>query len=271
MKADLHVHSHYSDGSDSVEKIMKKAVQANLTHTSIVDHDTTSGWSDIHTLGNKYGMEVIPGIEISAYDYKRNRKVHILGYHYRLDAPHIRALCQPLLRRRHQNSLWQIDNIRAAGHTMDLDRIQDIASPSQAIYKQHIMRYLTKASYTSIVYQTFYKQLFKGNGIANRDIEYVDAFDAVKAIVSDGGIAVVAHPGQLNSYDIIPELIEVGLKGVELAHPDHTDKDVQRVSDLAEKYDLITTGGTDYHGEYGLDIKIGELTSPELPLFAPYS
>ncbi|QGH36699.1 PHP domain-containing protein [Gracilibacillus salitolerans] len=265
MKADLHVHSHYSDGSDSVEELMQQAVKANVTDISIVDHDTVAGWPEMKRLGKKYGINVIPGIEISAYDYKRDRKVHVLGYHYRTEATHIHALCAPLLNRRHENSLWQIEQIRSLGYRIDQDEIAETAKPSQAIYKQHIMRHITNESYTSADYRLVYRSLFKGEGVAKRDIAYVDVFDAVEAIVLDGGIAVVAHPGQLNSYDIIPELVEIGLGGIELAHPDHTKTDYQRVKALADQYKLLMTGGTDYHGEYGIEIGIGDLTILEIP------
>ncbi|SFL70832.1 hypothetical protein SAMN04487943_103212 [Gracilibacillus orientalis] len=265
MKADLHVHSYYSDGSNSVEELMKQAVKEGVTHMSIVDHDTVARWTEIQALGKKYGVDVIPGIEISAYDYKRDRKVHVLGYHYRTDAPHIHELCAPLLKRRHENSLWQIEQIRSLDYGIDQDEIAQTAKPSQAIYKQHIMDHITTEPYTSEDYKKVYRALFKGDGVANRDIAYVDVFDAVKAIVLDGGIAVVAHPGQLNSYDLIPELVDIGLGGIELAHPDHTKADHQRVIELANQYNLLKTGGTDYHGEYGIEIGIGDLTTPEIP------
>ncbi|MFD2654854.1 PHP domain-containing protein [Gracilibacillus thailandensis] len=265
MKADLHVHSHYSDGSDSVEELIKQAVKANVTHMSIVDHDTVAGWPEVEEMGELYGVEVIPGVEISAYDYKRNRKVHVLGYLYRRDAPHIKELCTPLLQRRQKNSLWQIEQIRSIGYPLDRGEILETAKPSQTIYKQHIMRHITNKPYSSDDYRHLYRSLFKGDGVANRDITYVDVYDAVEAIILDGGIAVVAHPGQLNSYELIPELVKIGLGGIELTHPDHTKADHQRVIELAKQYDLLMTGGTDYHGKFGIEIDVGDLTSPEIP------
>ncbi|SHN33512.1 PHP domain-containing protein [Gracilibacillus kekensis] len=262
MKADLHVHSYYSDGSDSVEKIMQKASQNKLTHISFVDHDTVDGWSEKQSVGQKLDIQVIPGIEISAYDFKRHRKVHILGYQFKPEAPNIKSLCNPLLQRRQHNSLWQMEQIRGLGYELDTETITKKVHPSPAIYKQHIMKQLTEASYTTKEYKQLYKLLFKGNGIAARDIEYVDVFDAVQAIVADGGVAVLAHPGQLNSYELAPELADAGLKGIELIHPDHTKEDHQRIKELSTKHNLILTGGTDYHGTNGIDIQIGDLISP---------
>lgn len=267
MKADLHVHSTYSDGSKSIEEVMHEARLNNLTHLSFVDHDTTAGLLEAQRLGKHYGITVIPGIEISAYDFKRNRKVHILGYNYHQDAVNIKWLCEPLLQRRHQHTLWQIEQIQQAGYSIDKDVIIDGAKPSQTVYKQHVMQQLTSAPFSSAEYQSFYQKLFKGNGVAAGDIDYIDAFAAVRAIVADGGIAVIAHPGQLDSYDLIPELTRVGLGGIERNHIDHNEQDVQQVEALADRYQLMMTGGTDYHGSFGARICLGDITSPVNSLF----
>ncbi|ALX50024.1 PHP domain-containing protein [Lentibacillus amyloliquefaciens] len=262
MKADLHVHSHYSDGSGTVDEVLRAASENGVNRISFVDHDTTQGLFEKIETGKQYGIDVVPGIEISAYDYERKRKVHVLGYHFSPDAIHIHELCQPLLRKRHAFSLWQIDQIRSAGYPLDPEGIGKSASPGGTIYKQHIMKHLTTSDYHAAAYQTLYQQLFKGNGPASGDIAYIDAFDAVRAIRADDGIAVVAHPGQLDSYDIIHELIPIGLNGVERNHPDHTEEDHQKVEALASEYNLYMTGGTDYHGTFGVPIQVGDLVSP---------
>ena len=262
MGADLHVHSHYSDGSNSVEEVMKRASVNGVTQISFVDHDTVDGLPEILLLGKKYGIETIPGIEVSAYDFKRNRKVHVLGYNYHSGALHIKSICQSLLERRQAHSLWQIDQIKTAGYKLDVQAIMENAKPSITIYKQHIMKHLTKASYTSPEYKQLYRKLFKGDGLASGDIEYLNVFDAVRAIVADGGLAVVAHPGQLNSYDLIQELVEAGLGGIERNHPDNKAEDHQKVEALVKNYNLVMTGGTDYHGSFGADIEVGDILSP---------
>ena len=262
MKADLHVHSSYSDGSDTVEEVLQAAKNKGVTHISFVDHDTIKGLPEILELGKKYGIKVIPGIEISAFDFKRKRKVHILGYSYNLEAKHIQSLCQIVAERRQAHSLWQIAQIKAAGYQLNEEDIMETAKPSDTIYKQHIMKHLTNEAYSSSAYKQLYKILFKGDGIASGDIEYIDVFDAVRAIVADGGLAVVAHPGQLDSYDLIPELVEIGLGGIERNHFDHSAEDCHRVEALSNKYQLVMTGGSDYHGHYGKSIQVGEIVSP---------
>nr|WP_106782406.1 PHP domain-containing protein [Lysinibacillus timonensis] len=251
MKLDLHLHSTFSDGSDSLESLFEMAKNRGLTHISVVDHDTTLHVRSAKILANKYGITFIPGVEISAYDFKRKRKVHILGYDYHDETPNIDALCKPLLERRHKHSLWQLEQIQRAGFDITLEEVMSYATDGGILYKQHIMNALTDTSFNSEVYQTLYRTLFKGTGVAAGDIEYVDAFQAVKAINADGGYAVVAHPGQLDSFDITEELVSVGLKGIEKVHPDHNLEQADRIVKIANNHNLFMTGGSDYHGRYG--------------------
>ena len=257
MLVDLHVHSNYSDGADSVENVMNKARAAGVKVLSFVDHDITETYEKALPLAQLYGIDLIPGIEISAYDFKRGRKVHVLGYHYDLAAPNIKKLTEELLKRRHAHSLEQMESIRASGYVVDTSAVRENAEPSKVIYKQHIMKYLTDDDYNSDSYQKLYKTLFKGGGPAAGDIEYIDAVDAIRAIKADGGLVVIAHPGQLDSYEIIEENIECGIDGIELLHPDHSSEDHLKITELADKYQLLLTGGSDYHGSFGAETAIG--------------
>ena len=262
MTADLHVHSHYSDGFSSVKELFEMASHKGLTHLSLVDHDTIRGIESAQIAGEKHGITVIPGIEISAYDFLRNRKVHILGYSFDKNATHIQELCEPLLTRRHENSLWQIEQLRKYQFDIEVEDVAEIVKMSGVIYKQHIMECLTNADFNTDAYRQLYKKLFKGNGICARDIEYVDAISAVKAIKADNGYAVLAHPGQLDSFDIIPDLVKNRLDGIERNHTDHSEEDRQRVEQYANEYSLFQTGGSDFHGRYGNSVEIGDELSP---------
>ena len=262
LTADLHVHSHYSDGSSSVEELIQMASKKGLTHLSLVDHDTIRGIESAKIAGEKHGITVVPGIEISAYDFSKNRKVHILGYSFDKNATHIQELCDPLLSRRHENSLWQIHQLQGKEIDIKFAEVIEKAKMSGVIYKQHIMECLTKEDVNSRYYRQLYNRIFKGNGICARDIEYVDAISAVRAIKADNGYAVLAHPGQLDSFDLIPELAKNGLDGIERNHVDHSEEDKKRVEDYANEYALFQTGGSDFHGRYGNSVEIGEELSP---------
>ncbi|MCZ2259172.1 PHP domain-containing protein [Sporosarcina sp. G11-34] len=262
MKVDLHVHSHYSDGASSVEELMQIASKVGVTHLGLVDHDTIRGIESAQIAGKEHGIIVVRGIEISAYDFKRNRKVHILGYLFDKEAAHIQALCDPLLKRRHENSLWQIEQLQTNRFEIQLEDVVKKAKMSGVIYKQHIMDCLVDDRFNTPSYKELYQKLFKGNGICARDIGYVDAVAAVQAIKADNGYAVLAHPGQLDSFDLIPELVKNGLDGIERNHADHSEEDRERVEHYAKKYSLFQTGGSDFHGDYGPPFKLGDELSP---------
>ncbi|MFF5994108.1 PHP domain-containing protein [Lysinibacillus sp. KU-BSD001] len=264
MKIDLHTHSRYSDGSETLEQLFQQAKAAGITHLGVVDHDTTAHHAEGRQLAAQYNIVFIAGVEISAYDFQRQRKVHMLGYGFQGECPHIQALCAPLLARRHAHSLWQVGRIQEAGFALDKEQALAFARESGTLYKQHIMNALTEEAYDAKNYQTLYRSLFKQAGVAAGDIRYVDAFDALRAIHADGGVAVLAHPGQLDSFDIAEELVQEGLDGIELIHPDHTPLHMERVQQLADKYQLVTTGGSDYHGRYGASVQLGHYTIPHL-------
>jgi hypothetical protein len=262
MKADLHVHTSISDSNYSIEETIQKAKNNEVKYLGIVDHDTTAGLEKAIKIGGKYQVTVIPGIEISAYDFKRKRKVHILGYNFDLRAVNIEKLCSPIIQRRHENSIWQIEKLVEHNYNISLEEVGAKAKDSTCIYKQHIMAVLIEKGYTDSIYSDLYKKLFKNNGICARDIEYIDAFKAVEAIKQDKGLAILAHPGQLNSYEIIEELLEVGLDGLELCHEGHAPKDYKIIMEYALKYNLLLSGGSDFHGEYGGKTDIGGLPVP---------
>ncbi|MCE4956010.1 PHP domain-containing protein [Macrococcoides caseolyticum] len=259
---DLHVHSHISDGKDSIEEILKEASNRGIKILSFVDHDTTETYARALPLASQYGITLIPGIEISAYDFKRQRKVHVLGYNY-TSAAHITALTQPLLERRHNHSLWQLEQIEQAGYTVNREMINRRIK-TLPLYKQHIMHALIQLPYDDPAYQSLYKKLFKQKGIAAGDIKYVDVNDAIQAIKHDNGKVIIAHPGQLDSYDLIQELLSMNPKaidGIETWHYDHSEQDIRRCHEIVQHYHLIETGGSDYHGTFGARYPLGYHTT----------
>lgn len=264
MKADLHVHTSISDGSYTTSETLDMARQQGITHIGIVNHDTISGLKAAVELGKRVGIKVIPGIEISSYDFINKRKVHILGYNFDFEGKNIRRICDPILKRRDENSRAQMKILIENGYKIDTSYIEEKCSESEVLYKQHIMSGMIKAGYTDNIYSDLYRDLFKNGGICDQDIEYIDVIESVKAIKADGGIAILAHPGQLNSYDIIPVLLEKGLDGIEVNHHSHSVEDMKKIIRICEMHNLIMTGGTDFHGEYGeTSMIIGNIESPK--------
>jgi hypothetical protein len=260
--ADLHIHTDVSDCSMSLEKVINLAKQKNLTHIAITNHDTVKNLDKAIKIGQENGICVIAGVEISAFDYKRDRKVHILGYGFDLEAKNIKSICDGLLYERNKLALNQIDIIRDMGYDICQDDVRKYSISSEVIYKPHIMRALVDKGYSDNIYSKLYEELFGKSGKINASIEYVDVFKAVEAIKKDGGFCVVAHPGQLNSYELIEELVEVGLDGIEKYHHSHDEKDFKKIDKLASKYNLILTGGSDFHGDYG-NVELGCNLTPQ--------
>ena len=252
----MHCHTDISDGSLSFEQVLALAQAENISHLAITNHDTTQDVEHMIRLGELEGVEIIPGIEISAYDFERHRRVHILGYYITPNHPAIETMCAPLLQRRHEASQVSVQRLMEAGLKISWDQVQSYAENSTAVYKQHIMHALIANGYTDGIYSAEYRKYFaRGNdqqppGIAYVPMTYVDAADAVRAVIAAGGVPVLAHPGQYQNFEYIPELVANGLAGIEVYHPSHGAEEQAKARHYAQMYDLLQTGGSDFHGFY---------------------
>lgn len=265
MKVDLHCHTNVSDCSLSFEEVVELAVQASVTHLAITNHDTTLELAEMMNIGKAKGVEIIPGIEISAYDFLRNRRVHVLGYYIQPGHPAIDRLCSPLIEQRHQASEKMVQALVGEGYSITWEQVMEYAKGGTGVYKQHIMHALIDEGYTATIYGDLYKKLFSRGlngekaGIAYIPLEYVEAKAAIQAIRQAGGVPVLAHPGQYGNFEAVPELVGCGLEGIEVWHPLHDEAAERQAKQLALQYDLIMTGGTDFHGLYGeKEVTLGE-------------
>ena len=268
MRADLHCHTKISDNSFTTEEVISIAKEAEITHLAITDHDTTAGLQKALQVGKHLGVEIIPGIEISAYDFVRNSRAHILGYYIEPEHPAIEQLCGPLRNARNAAALEMVKKLVEVGYSINWEQVQKYAAGGTGVYKQHIMHALIDQGYCKEIYGPLYKEIFsRGSethkpGIAYVPLRYLDVFDAIAAIREAGGVPVLAHPGQFNNYDAVPEWVKAGLEGIEVKHPLHGEQDKNISASLALKYDLVMTGGSDFHGFYGNpEHKIGSKTA----------
>ena len=253
---DLHVHTKTSDNSLSTGEVIRLAKERGITHLAITNHDTTKGLLEAINLGQEIGVSIVPGIEISAYDFQRNKRAHILGLYIEPGHPSLDMLCAPLLQSRNQASYEMVRRIISAGYDISWEDVQKYEGGT-GVFKQHIMHELLDKGYCESIYCELYKKLFhrgsstEPQGVAYIQLEYIDAQRAILAVREAGGIAVLAHPGQLNNFDAIDEWVELGLEGIEVFHPSHNDDDRQTSLQYAQKHHLIMTGGSDFHGFYG--------------------
>jgi predicted metal-dependent phosphoesterase TrpH len=253
---DLHCHTKISDNSFTILEVITKAKNAGVTHLAITDHDTTQGLVEAAQTGLELGVEIIPGIEISAYDFQRDTRAHILGYYVTPGHAALSQLCEPMIKQRHEASHEMVQLIKEAGYEISWEQVERYAEGGTGVYKQHIMHALLDKGYTQTIYGDLYKKLFSRGeqggekGIAYISLEYVDAFDAIDAIRQAGGVPVIAHPKQFNNFAAIPEWKAAGLQGVEVRHPLHDENAEQLAQQITKNFNLLSTGGSDFHGFY---------------------
>lgn len=255
VKADLHIHSTFSDGCDSIDKIVRKAEEKGLDYIAITDHDTMAHLSH---LPQKAKVKVLGGVELSSIDRKSKLKTHILGYNIKKPEL-ITKLAQPLLESRNRNSERQGEILIRAGYNLNIDKLA--RAGDKYLYKQHIMEYLVKTGQADEMFGSFYKSIFKNGGICDIDIEYLDALEAIRTIKAAGGLAVLAHSGQQQNFKLIPQFVEEGLDGLELNHHSNSEKDKEIIRKYSKEYGLFLTGGSDYHGRYEKPYEIGDFIS----------
>ena len=243
-RADLHTHSRVSDGSCTIGELASLAAQKGIDTLAVTDHDTLS---QVRQIPDDLSIQVIPGIEISCFDYAANTRVHVLGYRIQ-NVSLVEDFVHSLLLARHENSMKQIEILQKNGYSIEPDKLH--RADGRYIYKQHIMEYLVKTGQAPDMFGDFYKRTFKNNGICAFDIHYLNPYEAVRVLKEAGGLAVLAHSGQQQNFSLIPRLVQEGLTGLELNHPANSDQDKAIIREYAEEYGLFLTGGSDFHGDY---------------------
>lgn len=237
--------------------LLQAAKDAGLCAIALTDHDTMAGLDEAEKAGAALGVEVIPGVELSAS--RDGRAVHILGYGLDRSDPELLALLEELQKIRHERNLRILDRLAERG--IDIDRDALFASHSGLIGRPHIARILVKKKVVSSIDQAFHRYL-KKNGLAYAAAARFPAAETIRTIKKAGGLAVLAHPTTFDkSPAIIEENIEFlhnhGLDGIEAIYPGHTTKICKRLFALAEKSGLLITGGSDFHGPVKQGINIG--------------
>ena len=250
MICDLHCHTTLSDGSLGIEEVISQAKRMNIDYLSITDHDTMSSFSRADVLGARYGVKILHGAELSAWDKTRSSKVHILCY-----APkppdRLEGLCLKSCEIRKACSKEMIAKVMEK-FPITLESVLKYTTSSKSIFKQHIMRALIDYGYALEFYGDLDRELFNPKtGSCYMEREYPDVNFVLDLIHSAKGVAVMAHPAQYDNIELLKELAEKGkIDGVEIGHYSADESYRKALGEIAEKYDLIVTGGSDFHGLY---------------------
>ncbi|MEH7324551.1 PHP domain-containing protein [Cytobacillus firmus] len=252
---DLHLHTTASDGIYSPSKVVEMAASKGLTTIAITDHDTMLGISEAREAGLKLGMTVIPGIELST-KYK-NKNIDILGYNITQSKELLETL-RKMKNHRENRAQLIIDNFCQIGMQITRDDVQKF-SKGDVIARPHIAKAIVEKGFAQNVQEVFDLYLADGKPCAVDKLILLPE-EGIRLIHQAGGLAVLAHPVLIRDETIIEALLELPMDGIEVWHRKHSIKDSTRYKALAEKYNKVLTGGSDFHneghtiGEFGFHI-----------------
>ena len=241
---DLHVHTTASDGLFTPKEVVHWAYKKNLSAIAITDHDTIDGLDEALFYGEKYNIEIIPGIEINT-DYKGS-EVHILGYYIDYKASWFLNVLKKVRFARYNRAKKIVNKINNLGLYITMDEVLKI-SGSSSIGRPHIARVLIEHNYAHSTKEVFEKYIGIGKPA------YVERYKitphvAIEYILKCGGMPVLAHPGLIKDLSIIKELVDSKLQGLEVFHSKHNTDMIKLYISIAKQYNLIITGGSDCHG-----------------------
>lgn len=254
---DLHIHSSASDGTDAPGALARLAAGAGLAAFALTDHDTTAGVPAAAEAAEAAGLPFVPGIELSANPDLHGRgdpvgTLHILGLFVRHDDDRLADIQQRLRTARDQRNPEMVDRLISLGVKITYDEVA-AAADGEIVGRPHIAQVLVNKGYARSIHEAFTRYVGSG-GAAYVRKDRLTAEQAIDAIHHAGGLAAMAHPIQFAGGDpeqvehAVKRLAECGIDAIETHHSDHGPADVARYQALAERYGLLATGGSDYHG-----------------------
>ncbi len=241
--ADLHTHTVYSDGANTPCEVVRFAYEKNLRAIAITDHDSVNGLPEAIECGKKYGIEVIPGLEISTD--VNDSEVHLLGLFVNYEDEELRKYLEFFRNERFHRAKRIVKKLAALEVEISIEEILDEAKNS-AIGRPHIANILFRKGYVENYLDAFHKYLGDYAPAFERKI-HVSLQSAIKLINDAGGLAILAHPGKMNE-ELITQIIHAGIDGIEVIHPSHSHSLAKFYNGIVEQYCLLASGGSDFHG-----------------------
>lgn len=266
MYIDLHTHSVKSDGAMQPAAVVDEAKAAGLSAISLTDHDVIDGVCEAMQRGKEVGLEVIPGIELSA---KFKTETHVLGYFVDLENPHFLEKLEEIRRVRMQRNYDTAENLQKIGFPITVEDAMELA-PNGIVGRAHFARVMVNRGYVGSVKEAFDEYLANGKP-GYSTLQLLTPRDAVELIRAAGGMAFLAHlhltrlEGR-ELYDFVADLKDAGMAGIEGYYTEYTPAMQAEYHALAKKLDLLLSGGTDFHGAMKPHIAIGKgLGNLEIP------
>lgn len=261
-RADFHTHSTASDGVLTPKQLVDLAASRGVRILGLTDHDSVEGVAEAQSAAARHpGFTLIPGVEMGT-DIP-GAEVHVLGYFLDNENRELLATLQRLRDARQRRGQRMVEKLQAMGYDISWERVQEIADDS-AVGRPHVAEALLEKGYIANVTEAF-NGLIGRNDPAYVEREKMTPADAVSIIVRLGGVAVLAHPRDLNDLDdLLPRLKQAGLTGMEVYYQDYDEPTIQRLLETARRHDLFPLGGSDYHGIYGERERLpGEVPIPD--------
>ena len=256
--ADLHLHTYFSDGSDAPQRVVELAKQAGVSIIAITDHDNTEALPLAAPAAKRHGIELIAGIEMSAS--AEGQEVHLLGFFLDTDNPVLRAHLAEQQARRVERVREMVTRLKQAGVTIDAEEVFAVAGQG-TVGRPHVAQVLLKHGYISTLSEAFARYIgpknpgfVPGSPLAPSRI--------IRVIRAAGGVPVLAHPVYLKRDDLIEQFVKDGLAGLEVYHSGHEPDVVRRYERLADRLQLLRTGGSDYHGNSKEGLPVGAVKVP---------
>jgi len=245
-KVDLHMHSTASDGRLTPEDVVRKSAENGLTVIALTDHDTVDGIAPALVAAKAFPwLKVIPGIEIST-DFP-DGEVHVLGYFIDYTDPEFATRLERMRHSRRGRAQGMIAKLRDLGIHIEWQQVLEIAG-SGSIGRPHIAQAMLDKGYIASIKEAFTKYIGRG-GPAYVEREKITPVEAVELILRTKGLPVLAHPLTISDPEtMVVELKAAGLVGIEAYYNGYTADEISRLVNLADKYGLIASGGSDYHG-----------------------
>lgn len=264
LSFDLHCHTRLSNGSLGIEDLILLAKKRGVETIAITDHDCLAGTVRGKVIGERLGITVIPGVELTGTDKTNGQEIHLLCY--KPDFPdRLEGLCRRSSLTRKKASHYMMLKV-AQRYPVTPEFIAKCASGSTNIFKAHIMQALIETGFTNTIYGDLYKTLFSKDDENSLDFvpEYEDIFDVLTAIHDAGGIAVLSHPLRCKNPELLDKLVEAGLDGIEVYINGITEDEKKELIKYAKKNKLLTTGGTNFKGLYNKEVvTVGDVDIPE--------
>ncbi len=243
LKVDLHSHTNYSDGYYSPEELVHKAKDAGISILSITDHDSVNAIEKATKVGEKLGVQIIPGVEISSD--LRGAEVHILGYFIDTENKELEHYLTFFREERVRRAARIVEKLNNLGFEITLDDVLEKAKNS-AVGRPHIAQAMLEKKIVNTYFEAFNKYIKNGGPAYERKV-HLSPQSAFKIISDAGGLSFIAHPAHMPE-SMIKELIDAGADGIEVIHPSHSRELVRFYRGIVNEYFLLESGGSDFHG-----------------------